>query len=79
MTHPSNLVRAGVGAYVVGRQRLASSSNKEWLMAGRLAGKTAFCTASGAGIGRASAMAFAREGARVIATDIDETRMKGLK
>ena len=48
-------------------------------MAGRLQGKTAFCTASGAGIGRATAMAFAREGARVIATDISEDRMKGLK
>ena len=48
-------------------------------MAGRLQGKTAFCTASGAGIGRATAMAFAREGARVIATDISEDRMKGLR
>jgi 2-keto-3-deoxy-L-fuconate dehydrogenase len=36
----------------------------------RLAGKTAFCTASGAGIGLATARAFAAEGARVIATDI---------
>ncbi len=36
----------------------------------RLAGKTAFCTASGAGIGRATALAFAAEGARVIATDL---------
>ena len=48
-------------------------------MAGRLEGKTAFCTASGAGIGRATALAFAREGARVIATDLDESRMHGLK
>ena len=48
-------------------------------MTGRLKGKTAFCTASGAGIGRATALAFAREGARVIATDLDEARMKGLK
>jgi 2-keto-3-deoxy-L-fuconate dehydrogenase len=47
-------------------------------MAGRLAGKTAFCTATGAGIGRATALAFAREGARVIATDIDVGRMAGL-
>lgn len=45
---------------------------------GRLAGKTAFCTASGAGIGRAVAMAFAREGARVIASDIDMGSLKGL-
>ena len=48
-------------------------------MPGRLHGKTAFCTASGAGIGRATAMAFAREGARVIATDLNEARLAGLK
>jgi 2-keto-3-deoxy-L-fuconate dehydrogenase len=39
-------------------------------MSQRLAGKTAFVTAAGAGIGRATALAFAREGARVIATDL---------
>jgi 2-keto-3-deoxy-L-fuconate dehydrogenase len=48
-------------------------------MTGRLNGKTAFCTASGAGIGRATAIAFAREGARVIATDIDTTALDALK
>lgn len=37
----------------------------------RLRGKTAFMTASAAGIGGATALAFAREGARVIATDRD--------
>ncbi len=37
----------------------------------RLAGKTAVVTAAAAGIGRACALAFAREGATVIATDID--------
>ena len=47
-------------------------------MAGRLEGKTAFCTASGAGIGRATAIAFARAGARVIATDLDAGKLKGL-
>ncbi len=47
-------------------------------MAGRLDGKTAFCTASGAGIGRATALAFAREGARVIATDVDEKALASL-
>ena len=44
----------------------------------RLAGKTAFITAAGQGIGRATALAFAREGARVIATDIDAGLLQGL-
>jgi len=40
-------------------------------VSGRLRGKTALITAAGQGIGRATTLAFAREGARVIATDID--------
>jgi len=40
-------------------------------VAGRLTGRTALITAAGQGIGRASAEAFAREGARVFATDRD--------
>ena len=40
-------------------------------MSGRLAGKTALVTAAAQGIGRATAIAMAREGARVLATDID--------
>lgn len=38
----------------------------------RLCGKTALVTAAAAGIGRASALRLASEGARVIATDVDE-------
>jgi 2-keto-3-deoxy-L-fuconate dehydrogenase len=48
-------------------------------MAGRLQGKRAFVTAAAAGIGRACAMLFAREGAQVIATDIDEKSFAELK
>lgn len=48
-------------------------------MAGRLQGKRAFVTAASAGIGRACAIAFAREGASVIATDIDDKGFPDLK
>ncbi len=41
-------------------------------MTDHLANKTAFVTAAGQGIGRATALAFAAEGARVIATDVNE-------
>ncbi|MGH9534039.1 MAG: SDR family oxidoreductase [Terriglobales bacterium] len=41
----------------------------------RLAGKTALLTAAGQGIGRATALAFAAEGARVIATDLDPSSL----
>ena len=43
-------------------------------MSDRLKGKRAVVTAAAAGIGRACAIAFAREGATVIATDINEKR-----
>lgn len=44
----------------------------------RLKGKTAFVTAAAAGIGRATALAFAREGAVVTATDIDMGGLEAL-
>jgi 2-keto-3-deoxy-L-fuconate dehydrogenase len=47
-------------------------------MAGRLAGKRCFVTAAGQGIGRATALAFASEGAAVIATDRDAAKLEGL-
>jgi 2-keto-3-deoxy-L-fuconate dehydrogenase len=45
----------------------------------RLKGKRAFLTAAGAGIGRATAIAFAREGAEVIATDLKPELIADLK
>ncbi len=47
-------------------------------MAGRLEGKVALLTAAAAGIGRAAAEAFAAEGAKVIATDLNLDGLKGL-
>ncbi|MDH5856000.1 SDR family oxidoreductase [Lampropedia aestuarii] len=48
-------------------------------MTGRLAGKIALITAAGNGIGRASAELFLKEGARVIATDIDTKALAELQ
>ena len=45
-------------------------------MVGRLEGKTALVTAAAQGIGRASALAFAREGARVVATDLNLEKLQ---
>ena len=40
-------------------------------MGGRLTGKRAFITAAGQGMGKAAALAFAKEGAKVWATDLN--------
>ncbi|RJF79432.1 SDR family oxidoreductase [Azospirillum cavernae] len=47
-------------------------------MPGRLHGKTAIITAAAQGIGRATVEAFAREGARVWALDINDARLADL-
>ncbi|HWG65876.1 MAG TPA: SDR family oxidoreductase [Rhodanobacteraceae bacterium] len=47
-------------------------------MNARLEGKHCLLTAAGAGIGRATALAFAREGAQVLATDIDAAALRSL-
>jgi len=45
----------------------------------RLHGKHALVTAAAQGIGRATALAFAREGARVLAADINEDALRALQ
>ncbi|SMX51114.1 2-keto-3-deoxy-L-fuconate dehydrogenase [Actibacterium lipolyticum] len=45
---------------------------------GRLTGKRALVTAAGQGIGRATALAMASEGAQVFATDVNEAALEGL-
>src|SRR5919112_3307112 len=47
-------------------RRMATNEN------GSFAGKVAFVTGAGTGIGRATALAFAREGAGVVAADLSE-------
>ena len=47
-------------------------------MAGRLQGTRCFVTAAGQGIGRATALAYAAEGASVVATDRDADKLRGL-
>ena len=56
----------------------ANRTSKGTTMSKRLAGKRALVTAAGQGIGRATALAFAAEGANVIATDINERTLAEL-
>lgn len=46
---------------------------------GRLSGKRAIITAAANGIGRSTALAYAKEGAHVIATDLNASALEGLQ
>ncbi|WP_396626244.1 SDR family oxidoreductase [Luteitalea sp.] len=58
--------------------RARGRAARETIVAGRLAGKRALITAAAQGIGRASAEAFIREGAQVVATDINAAALATL-
>src|SRR5205807_3620840 len=61
-----------------GHGNLPAATTRGDGMAGRLEGKRALVTAAAQGIGRATALAFAAEGANVLATDIAEDRVADL-
>ena len=48
-------------------------------MAKRLEGKHILVTAAGQGIGKASVLALAAEGAKVLATDVNESLLQGYR
>lgn len=48
-------------------------------MVGRLDGKSAIITGAGSGIGRATTLLFAREGAKLVISDINETNLDAVK
>src|SRR4029077_13747863 len=80
-SHSGTVRRTGPGISRFRARCFASPRNdkrRKRKMSDRLKGKRALVTAAAAGIGRASAIAFAQEGAIVFATDIDEKGLAAL-
>src|SRR5262245_23233388 len=73
---PANGARAPVAYYALENNNAEHGRRSH--VSGRLQGKTAVVTAAAQGIGRAAALAFAREGASVIATDIKLDKLSEL-
>ena len=65
----------GLVIHITRPEKMADTKKK----CGRLEGKTAVITAAAQGIGRAVALAFAEEGAQVIATDINRAKLTELR
>jgi NAD(P)-dependent dehydrogenase (short-subunit alcohol dehydrogenase family) len=63
---------------VINTERTKFRSTGGAMDATRHAGKTAIVTGAGSGIGRATALRLAREGAVVVGCDIDEVRLEAL-
>src|SRR5581483_846321 len=81
----SHVGRGSAGRGCGNLQRLPRHGNlpgtrqpREQAMAGRLEGKRALVTAAAQGIGRATALAFAAEGANVLATDLSGEKLADL-
>src|SRR5215470_11209235 len=60
------------------REEVAAMSTSTDTVSARFAGKNAIVTGAGSGIGRATALRLAREGATVVAADISEERLNEL-
>ncbi len=67
----AGLAQQLIDAVESGDEPLALANARRRATSGRFSGKVAVVTGAGSGIGRCAALAFAREGATVVAVDID--------
>src|SRR6188508_3454733 len=77
-SRPARSMRSRIGDASAGPFADRRNDVSEAAMPGPLTNRTAFVTAAGQGIGRATALAFAAAGARVIATDVDVAKVQSI-